>query len=223
MTNLSVGIIMDGNRRWAKKKGLPTFAGHKAGVEVVRSILRNYKKHKEQLGITEYIFYSFSNENWNRSEEEVSGLLGLLRGEFKKLVDELGTGGPQIRIIGDQSRFPEDVQEIFKEVEKKTKSGSGMVAFALSYGGRDEIVRAVGAIEGEITEESISMALDTGGMKDPDMIIRTSGEKRLSGFLPWQSVYSELMFLDMYWPDFSEQDLVNCVEIYHERERRHGV
>lgn len=224
MTNLSVGIIMDGNRRWAKAKGKEAKEGHEAGFQALLDLLRAYDDIRDQYGVDEYIFYGFSTENWNRSEEEVGELMTLLRKALVVVEDELRklAHTPQIRFIGNIEDFDNDLVEEMRAIEARTKDGDGVVAIALSYGGRDEIVRAIQ--KGKIgSEEDLTSNLDTRGMKDPDIIIRTGGEKRLSNFLLWQAAYSELFFIDTLWPDFTKETLISCVTEYNTRERRHGV
>lgn len=220
-----IGIIMDGNRRWAKAKGLPTLEGHRAGGETVKGAVRWAK----DAGVKHIIFFTFSTENWGRSAEEVGYLLSLI-GEFiEKELDTFHAEGGVLHFVGDLSRFPKKLQEIFARAEEKTAKNTGPhVYFALNYGGRQEILSAVRSIvaehpaESEITEEYFAGHLQTGAMPDPDLIIRTSGEMRLSGFLPWQAVYSELFFTKTLWPDFSKEEFDAILAEYAERERRHG-
>lgn len=220
-----IGIIMDGNRRWAKAKGLPTLEGHRAGGTTVKGVVRWAK----EAGVEHVIFFTFSTENWGRSAEEVSYLLSLI-GEFiEKELDTFHAEGGVLHFVGDLSRFPQTLQEIFARAQEKTAANAGPhIYFALNYGGRQEILSAVRAIVAEhpaeslLTEEYFSRHLQTGDMPDPDLIIRTSGEMRLSGFLPWQSVYSELFFTKTLWPDFSQEEFNAILTEYAERERRHG-
>ncbi|XKT75339.1 MAG: polyprenyl diphosphate synthase [Patescibacteria group bacterium UBA2103] len=222
--SLSVGIIMDGNRRWAKAHNVSAAEGHKKGSDALIDLLRAYPELKESHNITDYIFYAFSTENWNRSEEEVGALMNLLKTGLSRIEEELEKleEAPRIRFIGDLSRFEESLQKEMKDIEMRTKDGEGVVALALSYGGRDEIVRAAQKAE-TISEEGISENLDTHDIKDPDIIIRTGGEKRLSNFLLWQAAYSEFFFIDIFWPEFTRDTLISCITEYNERERRHGV
>lgn len=220
-----VGIIMDGNRRWARNKGLLALEGHGAGGET----LKNTVTWAKDLGIEHIIFYTFSTENWNRSEEEVTYLLNLIGKFLKNELEHFHKEGGVIHYIGDISRFSTNLQKTFKDSEEKTKGNSGPhVYFALNYGGRAEILSAVKKIvkenpsEEKITEEYLSKHLQTGDMPDPDIIIRTSGEMRLSGFLPWQGVYSELFFTKTLWPDFSKEEFEKILEEYSNRERRIG-
>jgi len=215
---------MDGNRRWASTKGVSSVGGHKAGFTALTDLLKEYVSLKKEYGIEHYVFYAFSTENWNRSKEEVTALMALLKSGLSKIEEELQKleEAPRISFVGDLARFDEGIQKEMKDIEERTKDNEGTVALALSYGGRDEIVRAIqkGA---EVSEEGISSALDTAGIPDPDIIIRTGGEKRLSNFLLWQAAYSEFFFIDTFWPDFSKDTLIGCVTEYNTRERRHGV
>lgn len=221
----SVGIIMDGNRRWAKQKGLSKLEGHNHGGET----LKNTVTWARDLGVEHIIFYTFSTENWKRTEEEVSHLINLIGRFIKSELDYFHKEGGVLHYVGDLSRFSEGLQKDLLESAEKTKGNRGPhVYFALNYGGRAEILSAVKKIvrenpkEEEITEEYFSKHLQTGLMPDPDIIIRTSGEKRLSGFLPWQGVYSELFFTETLWPDFSKEEFERIIEEYGNRERRLG-
>ena len=224
-----IGIIMDGNGRWAKAKGYPRTVGHKAGVETIRRIL----KEAQRLGVKYITLYAFSTENWKRPKEEVGALMKLLVQYFRSELNELHENGVVVNTIGDISKLP---KECIKEIEiakEKTKNNTGIVMnLALNYGGRDEIVRAVkslvkDAVEGkilpeEIDEKSIERYLYTAKMPDPDMIIRPSGEQRLSNFLLWQCAYSEFWYSDINWPDFTEQDLRKAIFDFQNRDRRFG-
>lgn len=220
-----VGIIMDGNRRWAKAKGLPTLEGHRAGGATLKETVRWAK----EAGVEHIIFFTFSTENWNRTQEEVSYLLNLI-GEFiESELEHFHAEGGVLHFVGDLSRFPENLQTIFQESRDKTAGNAGPhVYFALNYGGRQEILSAVQAIAAEhpraedITDAYFAKHLQTGDMPDPDLIIRTSGEMRLSGFLPWQSVYSELFFTKTLWPDFTREEFDAILAEFKARERRHG-
>jgi len=220
-----VGIIMDGNRRWAKNKGLSPLKGHHAGAETLKKIVRAGK----DAGVGHMIFYTFSTENWSRTPEEVSYLLNLI-GEFvEREFEEFHREGGVVHFVGDMSRFSPKLQKIFYDIQEKSKNNTSLhIYFALNYGGREEILSAVNKIiekghhTKNITEEYFAKHLQTGDMPDPDIIIRTSGEMRLSGFLPWQSVYSELFFTPTLWPDFSKEEFLKILEEYGERDRRHG-
>lgn len=217
-----VGIVMDGNRRFAKVKGLPTFEGHRAGVQALRRVALLARDR----GIRHLAVYAFSTENWNRTSEEVSYLMNLIlryvRGEAK----ELGREGVRIRIIGQKERFSADMRQALDDIEKETQANDAITLWVcLSYGGRAEIAaaaRAAAATGEEMTEEAIARHVWAAGMPDPDLIIRTGGEKRLSGFLTWQSVYSELFFIDTFWPDFGANELDAVLAEFGLRERRHG-
>lgn len=218
---MCVGIIMDGNRRWAKAEGLPKFEGHRAGSETLKNIARAALAR----GIKHLIVYAFSTENWNRERAEVAYLRKLLREVMQNEMRELGREGIRIRFIGERERFSQELQRSMRDVETETTGNDAMTLWVcLSYGGRAEIVAAAraAAARGEVTEETFSSALWTAGMPDPDLIIRTGGEERLSNFLPWQSVYSELFFIDMLWPDFSKQEFDAILAEFRTRERRHG-
>lgn len=220
-----VGIIMDGNRRWAKARGEETLSGHYAGSQKLKEVAGWLK----EVGVKHLILFTFSTENWNRTEKEVSYLLKLL-GEFLTTeLDHFMKENGVLHCVGDMSRFPLELQEKLKIAIEKTRNNTGPnIYFALNYGGRSEILSAVKKIVSEnpqpenITEEYFSKHLQTGQMPDPDIIIRTSGEMRLSGFLPWQGVYSELFFTKTLWPDFSKEELLSIIEEYSNRERRIG-
>jgi undecaprenyl diphosphate synthase len=216
-----IGFIMDGNRRFARERGLPTLEGHRAGYDLVKKIGPLCLKK----GIKYLTFYAFSIENWKRTKDEVGYLMDLLMTSVTKDLDYLTKDDIRLKIIGRRSDLSEKLQKAIADAEEKTKNYSaGIMQLAVSYGGRDEIVRAAreASRAGDVSEESISRHLDTAGIPDPDLIIRTSGEQRLSGFLTWQSIYSELLFIDKHWPDFSEADLDAAIEWYANRERRYG-
>ena len=221
-----VGIIVDGNRRWAKSKSLPAFEGHRRGYERLREV----GKWCKERGVKILTVYAFSTENWNRSKEEVSYLMKLLKSALSgKEVDRFNKEGIKLRVIGQKERLEGSLQETIKKAEEKTKDNKeGIFILAISYGGYADIVEAVKKIVNkkippeEITEESINQNLWTAGLPYPDLIIRTSGEQRLSGFLTWQSAYSEFYFCRKHWPDFSEKDLDEVLEDYSHRQRRFG-
>lgn len=218
-----VGIIMDGNRRWAKEKGLLALEGHTAGYEKLKEVVRWAK----ELGVRNLVFYAFSTENWQRTQEEVSYLMDIFRKALSDEMEEIKKEGMRIKFVGQREKFSPDLQEMMKKTEEDTKDfPNGTVGLAVSYGGRPEILMAVNKLlkEGkkEASEEEFSNALWTAGIPDPDAIIRTSGEERLSGFLPWQGVYSELFFTRTYWPDFSKEEFQNILKEFAERERRNG-
>ncbi|PIQ66502.1 MAG: di-trans,poly-cis-decaprenylcistransferase [Candidatus Zambryskibacteria bacterium CG11_big_fil_rev_8_21_14_0_20_42_18] len=216
-----IGIILDGNRRWAKARSLSSFEGHKEGADRLRDAVYWVKAR----GVKHLVVYAFSTENWNRSEEEVSHMMNLAHALVEKMFSKISEDNICIKFVGERGRFDKRMQEDMRRVEEESKSNDAFTVWVcISYGGRAEIVEAARAVavEGEITEESLAKNLWTNGMPDPDIIIRTGGEKRLSGFLPWQSVYSELFFIDNYWPDFSEAILDSVLREYAQRERRMG-
>lgn len=224
-----VAIIMDGNGRWAKARGLPRNLGHRQGVDAVREVVRACGR----LGIQYLTLYAFSSENWKRPETEVAGLMDLLRIYIRRELDELARSGVRVCVIGNRSKLAPDIVELIADAETKTKENRKLtLVIALSYGSQDEIVTAcrkiaeqvaAGTLRVEdITVETVAGHLQTAGIPDPDLIIRTSGEQRLSNFLLWQSAYSELVFADKLWPDFSPEDLAAAIDEYRRRERRYG-
>jgi len=225
-----IAIIMDGNGRWAKQRGLPRSLGHKAGVEALKEIVR----YSSNIGIKILTVYAFSTENWARPVEEVDYLINILLVEYmKKEIDELNKNNVKIRILGDIEQLPVSTKKQIIEAVELTKNNSGLkFNIALNYGGRKEIVDAVKKIAEMIAREEIkttdidekllSDCLYTSGDKDPDLIIRTSGEMRISNFLIWQSAYSELYFSDVLWPDFNKDNLKQAIDDYMKRDRRFG-
>ena len=224
-----VAIIMDGNRRWAKQKKLPIKLGHREGAKTLEKIVRHAKK----IGIKYITVYAFSTENWKRSESEVESLMSLLREYLDNFAKKADTENIKINVLGDMKPFSEDLKKSIDLAIERTKNNTGIIFnICLNYGGRDEIVKAVQKIGrkienhelnvDDINENTISENLYTAHMPDPDLLIRTSGEIRLSGFLIWQSSYTEFVFLEKYWPDFNEKDLENCIEIYQKRHRKYG-
>ncbi len=225
-----VAIIMDGNGRWAKARSLPRTAGHRRGVEAVRETL----KAAVELGIGYLTLYGFSSENWKRPVAEVDDLMGLLRFYLLSEIAELHRNGVRLRVIGDRSRLAADIVRLIEDAEERTRGNSRLnLIIALSYGGRDEIVRAVRLIAADVAarrtdpraidEHAVTQKLLTADVPDPDLVIRTSGEQRLSNFLLWQSAYSELVFDDCLWPDFGRENLRRAVEEFRRRERRYGA
>lgn len=225
-----VAIIMDGNGRWAKARGLPRAAGHAQGAEAVRRTV----KAASQLGIRYLTLYGFSLENWKRSAKEIADLMGLLRLYLRKEIAELHREGVRIRFIGDRSLLEPDIVSLIEMSETKTKANTKLdLVIALSYGSRQEIAHAVrelagdvasGAIDADKIDENVLGArLYTADMPDPDLIVRTSGEQRISNFLLWQSAYAEFVFTDVLWPDFSREELENSIEEFGRRERRYGA
>ncbi len=224
-----VAIIMDGNGRWAKKRGLPRTAGHYQGAKVVEQILED----ADHMGIRYLTVYAFSTENWSRPQAEVKTLMNLLRTYMKTSLAKCAKNNVRIRVIGDKTRLDADLQEAIRNLEQDTRNNTGIgFQIAINYGGRDELRRAAAQIaqqvqEGvlrpeEITEETISDHLDTAGIPDPDLLIRTSGEERISNFLIWQCAYTEYYFTDVTWPDFNKEELEKAVDAYRHRERRMG-
>ncbi|WP_254049921.1 polyprenyl diphosphate synthase [Novosphingobium sp. TH158] len=212
---------MDGNGRWAKKRMLPRAMGHKKGVEAVRKVVRAAK----DLGLEALTLYAFSTENWRRSEEEVGALMGLMKAFIIADLDEFAANNVRLRIIGDYNAFPPDVVELVEKALARTAANTGTtLAVALNYGAQDEIARAAtkAAAKGPITPETIEAELDTAGMPPLDLLIRTSGEVRLSNFLLWQAAYAEMMFVDTLWPDFTPEHLAGALEQFAQRERRYG-
>lgn len=224
-----IAIIMDGNGRWAKARGLPRAAGHKAGVESLRGTIRAAGK----MGIPFLTLFAFSSENWSRPRSEVSDLMGLLKLFIRRDLADLHRENVRVRIIGERDGLAKDILGLLSEAETLTEKNQGLtLVIAFNYGSRNEITRAVkqlvddvaaGIVSSDaITAEAISARLDTADMPDPDMIIRTSGEMRLSNFLLWQAAYSEFMFLPCYWPDFRPSHLAEAIETFQSRERRFG-
>lgn len=220
-----IGIIMDGNRRWARERGLPTFEGHRRGYDKVKEV-GDWCLARDIKILT---VFAFSRENWQRSKEEVDYLMNLLQFALTKELNEFSKRGIKLKIIGRREGLPEKVARAADEAEDRTeKNTRGLLQIAINYGGRSEIVDAVkkiihqGAAKELVDEKLIEENLYTSGLPDPDLIIRTSGEQRLSGFLLWQSAYSELYFCQKYWPDFSEKDLDEALQWYAGRGRRFG-
>ena len=220
-----IAIILDGNGRWAKKRLLPRAMGHKAGCETLEKIVEDCAR----LGVSYLTVYGFSTENWKRSEEEVSALMNLFRLYIRKLIEVANNNNVLVKMIGDKSRFAADIIEGIDRLVDSTKNNTGMVfTFAVNYGSRDEIKRAISNIISDnikaedISEELISSYLDTAGTPDPDLLIRTSGEFRISNYLLWQIAYSEIYITDTLWPDFNKNELIKAIENYNHRERRFG-
>ena len=225
-----VAIIMDGNGRWARKRYLPREAGHVAGVSAVREVVRA----ASDIGLANLTLYAFSSENWKRPKTEVGALMGLFRAYFRSDLDELVGRGVRVRIIGSRSRVATDIERMIEDAENRTVNNKGLnLTFAFDYGGQEEIVNAArelaraakeGRLDPEtITPELFATRLFTSALPEPDLVIRTSGEHRLSNFLLWQSAYAELSFVDTLWPDFSRDKFVACLEQFAQRERRFGA
>ena len=223
-----IAIILDGNGRWAKKRGMPRSYGHVKGCENLEDICEVAK----ELGVKYLTVYAFSTENWKRSKEEVDGLMKLFRNYLKKCIKISQKNNMRVKVIGDISAFDPDIQESIAKLENFSKDFTELhFQIALNYGSRDEITRAVnrmledqkaGKLETPVEEETISNYLDTAGIPDPDLMIRTSGELRLSNYLLWQLAYTEFYFTDVPWPDFKRDELVKAIEKYNGRDRRYG-
>lgn len=224
-----VAIIMDRNGRWARKRFLPREAGHVAGVNAVREVVRA----ATDINLQYLTLFAFSSENWKRPRTEVNALMGLFRGYFRSDLDELHDRGVRVRIIGSRERVAGDIRKMIEEAETRTVNNTGLnLTFAFDYGGQEEIANAArelarAAKEGRLDPETITpdlfaTRLFTGQLPEPDLIVRTGGEHRLSNFLLWQSSYAELLFVDTLWPDFGRQDLLEVLECYARRERQFG-
>ena len=223
-----IAIILDGNGRWAKKRGMQRSFGHVKGCENLEDICEVAK----ELGVKYLTVYAFSTENWKRSKEEVDGLMKLFRNYLKKCIKISQKNNMRVKVIGDITAFDSDIQESIEKLEDFSKDFTDLhFQIALNYGSRDEITRAVnrmledqkaGKLETPVSEDTISGYLDTAGLPDPDLMIRTSGELRLSNYLLWQLAYSEFYFTDVPWPDFKKEELVKAIEKYNERDRRYG-
>ena len=224
-----IGIVMDGNGRWAKKRFLPRSAGHRAGAQNFRAITR----YASKIGVKYLTVYAFSTENWSRPQEEVGALMGLFKDYLEEALRDFMDENIRVRFIGDVSAFPAELRTLIQEVEEASACKTGMVLnLAMNYGGRAEITRAAKRVAQEVasgnlgledlTEERFAQYLYTGGQPDPDLIIRPSGEERLSNFLLWQSAYAEFVYFDILWPDFKTSDLDRAIEIYSSRQRRFG-
>lgn len=224
-----IAIIMDGNRRWAKAKGMPIAFGHKEGAKTLEKIVR----YANKIGLEYITVYAFSTENWKRAEEEVKSLMLILQNYIETYTKVADSENVKVQFLGDTSALKPKMQEGIKKIVERTKNNTGVhFNIALNYGGRGELVKAVKEIAEDvenkrlkiedINEEIIASKLYTANQPDPDLVIRTSGEMRTSGFLTWQSVYSELLFINKYWPDFSEKDLDDAIIEYQKRTRRLG-
>ncbi|MGE0120693.1 MAG: isoprenyl transferase [Dongiaceae bacterium] len=227
---LHVAIIMDGNGRWAKARALPRTVGHQRGAEAVRRTVRG----SAELGISYLTLFGFSSENWKRSAAEIDDLMSLLRFYLRSEIAELDRNGVRIRVIGDRARLAGDIVKLIDEAESRTRGNARLnLTVALSYGGRSEItlaarrlaqaVRAGELAAEDIDEDAFARRLLTVDIPDPDLVIRTSGEKRISNFLLWQSAYAELIFLDRLWPDFTKDDLESAIREFQSRDRRYGA
>ena len=225
-----VGIIMDGNGRWAAARGLPRAEGHRRGAEAARAVI----KEAARQGVEYLTLFGFSSENWKRPSGEVTDLMGLLRLYLRKELADLHKQGVRFRVIGERARLPGDVQKLVEAAEQRTRDNTGLtLVVALSYGGRAEIVNAARALVEQaragtldpatIDEDAFAQRLETADMPDPDLLIRTSGEQRISNFLLWQCAYTEFVFTDTLWPDFGAKDFQDAIAQYRSRERRYGA
>jgi len=224
-----IAIIMDGNGRWAKQRGLPRSAGHKAGSETFRRIA----KYCNTLGVKYLTVYAFSTENWRRSAEEVSAIMGLLKLYLQEALRDMEKNHIRFNFMGDLSRLTPELQKLCREtMERSARYNEVQVNLCINYGGRDELIRAAKSFMADVaagkrdaedlTEEVFSEYLDSAGVPDPELLIRPSGELRISNFLPWQTAYSEFVFMNVLWPDFSEADLDTAIAEYQRRNRRFG-
>ena len=225
-----IAIIMDGNRRWAKSKGMPANFGHKEGAKTLEKIVR----YANKIGLEYITVYAFSTENWKRAEDEVKALMMLLQNYLDDYSKRADSENIRVKILGDITALSKEMQKSIQNCMERTKDNTGVTFnIALNYGGRDELLRATKQIANkvknneinveDITEDIISENLYTKGEPDPDLLIRTSGEKRLSNFLPWQSVYTEILFIDKNWPDFTEEDLDYAIAEFNRRTRKFGA
>jgi len=225
-----LAIIMDGNGRWAQARHLPRIAGHRRGVEVVQAVVEDCR----QRGIEYLTLYAFSSENWGRPSDEVSALMGLLSRYLRSELATMLKNGIRLRVIGEIERLPAAIRKVLRDILQKTSANTAMtLTLALSYGGRNEIVRACRTLAAQaqagildplaVDDNAISAALDTAGIPDPDLLIRTSGEMRISNFLLWQAAYAEFYFCDCCWPDFNRETLQAALDEYRRRQRRFGL
>ena len=220
---------MDGNGRWAKARGMPRAVGHERGVEALRRTV----EAAQEIGLKNLTVYSFSTENWRRPVAEVNALFGLLKAYVKRDLNRLASEGVRVRILGTRAGLPDDIRELVDRAEARTAANDAFnLCIAFNYGGREEVVRAARKLAEDMAtgardeehgnEETLAAYLDTSDIPDPDILIRTSGEYRLSNFLIWQAAYAELVFMDVLWPDFGKDQLLEAIDIYHTRERRFG-
>ncbi len=221
-----IAIIMDGNGRWAQRRGMPRVFGHKRGAERVRAVVEQCRK----LGVEVLTLYAFSDENWRRPEKEVSFLMNMLGGYLRSEIATMKSNGIRFRTVGRTERLPKTAQQwVAKAIDETADNGGMVLNLALSYGGRGEILQAIrrmqdaGGIPADLSEQQFSAYLDTAGLPDPDLIIRTSGERRISNFLLWQAAYAELYFTEVFWPDFDEKQLLIALFDYQGRQRRFGL
>ena len=220
-----IGYILDGNRRWAKKHGLPTYEGHLAGYNALKDVIAA----TADAGVKYISFYSFSTQNWNRAEDEVNGIMSLVRRLFKSDVKQLVKDGYKVVVLGSRDRLPADIVEMIDRTEEVSQGGTrATLAMCFNYGGQEEIVRAAQRLAAQgipseaITPEVFAAALDHPDIPPCDLIVRTSGEQRLSDFMLWRSAYSEFLFLDKFWPEMTKDDVIAILEEYSVRQRRFG-
>ncbi len=224
-----IAIIMDGNGRWAKARGLPRVAGHQRGAEAVRTVVEGC----QEIGVRYLTLYAFSSENWKRPATEVDDLMGLLRHYLKREIVELDRNQVKLRCIGEREGLASDIKKLIDDAERHTKGNSSLtLQIAVNYGGQREILQACKRIAqtvadgdlavDELDEEIFEGYLHTSGIPNPDLLIRTSGEKRLSNFLLWQAAYAEFVFMDTLWPDFTKETLISAIDEFHRRDRRYG-
>ena len=230
-TNLQhIAIIMDGNRRWAKNKGLPSAVGHKKGVDALKKTVYAC----DDFGIKYLTVYAFSTENWKRPKDEVDALMKLLKDYLKNCIKRANKNNMRVRVIGDKTGLEPSIQEKIQELEEISSQNTGInFTIAINYGSRDEMIRAMrklmtdckngDILPDEISEDVFAHYLDTSDLPDPDLLIRTSGEVRLSNYLLWQLAYTEFYFTDVFWPDFNKEELVKAIEYYNGRDRRFGA
>lgn len=220
-----IGYILDGNRRWAKKHGLPTYEGHLAGYNALYDVI----KASSDAGVKFISLYTFSAQNWSRAEEEVSGILKIIRRMFRGMLKRLIKDGHRVIVLGSRERIPDDIVTLIEEAEESSRDGErSTVAICFNYGGQEEIVRATrrlveqGISADDVTMEAVAGALDHPEVPQCDLIVRTSGEQRLSDFMLWRAAYSEFLFLDKYWPEMTKEDVTSILEEYTRRSRRFG-
>lgn len=220
-----IAIIMDGNGRWASSRGLPRAEGHRRGADAARRTVEAAVK----LGVEHLTLFSFSSENWSRPAEEVRGLMGLLRWRLRAEIADMHKKGVRLRIIGDRARLPDDVRQSIEDAEAMTADNSRLtLTMALSYGARDDILHAArrliedGVCSKDVDEAALTSRLSTADTPNPDLLIRTGGEMRISNFLLWECAYAEFLFSDVMWPDFGADDLASAIQVFHGRERRYG-
>ncbi len=224
-TPAHIGYILDGNRRWARKHGLPTYEGHLAGYNALKEVI----EATAEAGVQYISFYTFSTQNWTRAEEEVRGIMRLIRQLFKSDIKQLTKDGYKLVVLGGDEQLPKDIAKLAREAEEQSKNGTrATLAMCFNYSGQDEIVRATrrlvqrGIDADEITHEVFRSALDHPEVPECDLIVRTSGEQRLSDFMLWRAAYSEFLFLDKFWPEMTKDDVASILEEYNMRERRRG-